>query len=71
MHVAELDGFGDLWQGLLHIQETGVFGRLGPLRPEYGWSQDYPLATLAIDEAVLERKWAQSHPNFAPAEEES
>lgn len=68
--LAALDALTDLWRGLLHMQETGVFGMLGPLRQEFGISQDYPLSTLAVDEAILAHKWRLSHPDLAPVEED-
>ena len=46
------------------MQERGVFGMRGPLRSEFSFNADYPLATLAIDEGVLEEKWAITHPHF-------
>jgi hypothetical protein len=52
------------------MQETAVFGMVGAVRPEFGFGQEYPLATLAIDEEILAEKWALSHPDFAPLEEE-
>lgn len=69
--LAELDTLIDLFHGLLRMQETGVFGMIGPLRDEFGFGRDYPLATLAIDSEILAEKWALTHPDFAPAEEES
>lgn len=57
------------WQGLLRMQETGVFGMRGAVRAEYGPSLIVPLATLPIDPARLEEKWALTHPNLAEPEE--
>jgi len=68
--LAALDNFTDLWRCLLRMQETGVFGMLGAVRPEFGFGQEYPLATLAIDEDILAEKWALSHPEFAAVEDE-
>ena len=71
IRLADLDGLDGLWRGLLHIQENGVFGMRGVLRDEFGYSQDYPLATLAVDEDILTEKWALTHPEFAVEEIES
>jgi hypothetical protein len=40
------------------MQERGVFGMLGAIRPEHGFSPTYPLATLRINPDILEEKWA-------------
>ncbi len=58
----------DFWRELHRMQETGVFGMLGPVRPEYGFAQPYPLATLAVDLDLLKEKWRTTHPAFASAE---
>jgi hypothetical protein len=47
------------------MQETGVFGMLGPIHTDYGFAYDYPLATLGIDEELLKQKWAITHPALA------
>jgi hypothetical protein len=71
VEIEELDTLSDLWRGLLRMQETAVFGMTGTLRDEFGFGCDYPLATLPIDEEILAQKWALTHPDFAPLEEES
>ncbi len=53
-----------LWRGLFEMQKRGVFGMRGALRSEFSFNADYPLATLAIDEEVLEQKWELTHPAF-------
>ena len=68
--LAALDTVAPLWRGLWQMQESGVFGMRGALREEYGFRRDYPLATLAIDEEILAKKWTLTHPDFASAEEE-
>jgi PD-(D/E)XK nuclease superfamily len=55
----------DFWQELYQMQETGVFGMLGPIHTDYGFAYDYPLATLGIDEELLKQKWAITHPALA------
>lgn len=59
------------WQELACMQASGVFGMLEPLRPEYGFAPDHPLATLAIDIDILEEKWALTHPGFQSVDPES
>jgi hypothetical protein len=71
IQLGQLDSLAGLWRGLLRMQETGVFGMIGALRDEFGYGQDYPLATLAIDEEILAEKWALSHPDFSAVEDES
>jgi hypothetical protein len=55
---------------LLRMQETGTFGMLGALRSEFGFSQDYPLATLSIEPDILVEKWLKTNPEMTPAEED-
>lgn len=69
--LTDIDTLTDLFDGLLRMQETGVFGMKGVLRDEFGFGRDYPLATLAIDEEILAEKWALTHRGIAPVEEES
>ena len=60
----------DFWQELYRMQETGVFGMLGPVHADYGFAHNYPLATLGIDEELLQEKWALTHPALAREQEE-
>ena len=60
----------DFWRELYRMQETGVFGMLGPVHAEYGFAHDYPLATLAMDEELLQEKWAITHPALALVKQE-
>ena len=69
--IESLDTLDGTWRGLLRMQESGVFGGFGPLRSEFGHGSPYPLATLAIDEEVVEEKRWRTHPELAPAEDES
>jgi hypothetical protein len=59
----------DFWTELYRMQETGVFGMLGPVHADFGFVAKYPLATLPIDTELLEDKWALTHPAFALPEE--
>jgi PD-(D/E)XK nuclease superfamily len=61
----------DFWRALYRMQETGVFGMLGPVHSEYGFAHEYPLATLGIDEDLLKQKWALTHPEFTVEMEEN
>ena len=45
-------------------------GRAVRLRSAYRFSDDYPLATLAIDPDVLEQRWELTHPALVRDEEE-
>jgi PD-(D/E)XK nuclease superfamily len=54
----------DFWMELHRMQETGVFGMLGPVHADFGFVPLYPLATLPIDVDLLEEKWALTHPAF-------
>jgi len=60
----------DFWRELRRMQETGVFGMLGPIHAEYGFAHGYPMATLAIDQELLQEKWAITHPALAPVKQE-
>jgi hypothetical protein len=50
------------WKGLMKIARSGALGQLGPIRSIHAYTGDYPLTTLAIDPALLKRKWALTHP---------
>lgn len=65
--IVSLDG---RWQQLLRMQETGIFGMRGAIREEYGPRGEYPLATLGIDDEILDGKWARTHSDLPPEEEE-
>jgi hypothetical protein len=52
------------------MQHTGIFGMKGEIRPAFGYSAPYPLATLAIDNDILEDKWAATHPALVLEKEE-
>jgi hypothetical protein len=62
----------EFWRELHRMQETGVFGMVGPVHSDFGFVRKYPLATLSIDPELLRKKWALTHPAFSiPAEEET
>ena len=52
------------------MQQTGVFGMRGPVRSAWAFTRNYPLATLAVDEDILEERWELTHPALAREEEE-
>jgi PD-(D/E)XK nuclease superfamily protein len=62
----------NFWRELYRMQESGVFGMLGPVHSDFGFVRKYPLATLSIDPDLLKTKWALTHPAFSlEIEEES
>ena len=60
----------DIFAQLAEMQQTGVFGMHGPLRSAYRFTDDYPLATLAIDPDILEQRWELTHPALVRDEED-
>ncbi|PYJ12633.1 MAG: hypothetical protein DME93_06650 [Verrucomicrobia bacterium] len=70
-HLADVLAQKDFWSELRRMQETGVFGMLGPVHTDFGFVKNYPLATLPIDTDLLEAKWALTHPAFVLEEGEA
>jgi RecB family exonuclease len=66
----EVAGATAVWETLAAMQNTGVFGMIGELRPEFGLPRTYPLATLAVDSETLGDKWALTHPKLQSEEDE-
>ena len=62
--LADVLACDPFWKALYRMQVTGQFGMRGELRPEYGFTPGYPLATLEIDPGLLEEKWMLSHPDM-------
>ncbi len=60
----------DFWRALHAMQESGVFGMLGPVHSSFGFAHPYPLATLAVDTDLLREKWALTHPALVTETEE-
>jgi hypothetical protein len=52
------------------MQQTGIFGMYGPLRSAWTFTRAYPLATLAIDQEILDERWELTHPALAKEEED-
>ena len=69
LNLDALIAFSDFWKELYEMQEGGVFGLHGAIRNEFGFSPEYPLATLPIDKEFLDEKWVLTHPAFADDEE--
>jgi hypothetical protein len=70
LSVAVLTPHTDVFADLAEMQHTGVFGMKGEIRPFFGFSAPYPLATLQIDNDILEDKWALTHPALVLEKEE-
>ncbi|HJW38000.1 MAG TPA: PD-(D/E)XK nuclease family protein [Candidatus Udaeobacter sp.] len=70
LSVVDLAPHTDVFADLAEMQRTGVFGMKGEIRPGFGYSTPYPLATLQIDNDILEDKWALTHPALVLEKEE-
>jgi PD-(D/E)XK nuclease superfamily len=70
LSAADLAPHTNVFADLAEMQQTGIFGMKGEIRPAFGYSAAYPLATLAIDEEVLEDKWQRTHGNLVLEKEE-
>jgi hypothetical protein len=70
LSVVDLAPNTDVFADLAEMQRTGVFGIKGEIRPAFGYSPPYPLATLQIDNDILEDKWALTHPALVLEKEE-
>jgi hypothetical protein len=70
LSVVDLVPHTEVFADLAEMQRTGVFGMKGEIRPAFGYSALYPLATLQIDNDILEDKWALTHPALVLEKEE-
>jgi hypothetical protein len=70
LSVIALAGHINVFANLAEMQHTGVFGMKGDIRPAFGYTKPYPLATLPIDDDVLEDKWMLTHPALVLEKEE-
>ena len=68
--ILDLEPHRNVFADLATMQRTGVFGMKGEIRPAFGYSANYPLATLQIDNDILEDKWALTHPALVLEKEE-
>lgn len=60
----------DFWLALHEMQESGVFGMLGPVHQAFGFGRTYPLATLPVEIDLLREKWVLTHPALLTETEE-
>lgn len=67
---ADFSSEADIFAALAEMQQTGIFGMHGLLRSAYRFTDDYPLATLAIDPDILEQRWELTHPALVRDEED-
>src|SRR6266513_2061147 len=70
LSAVDLAPHTNIFVDLGEMQRTGVFGMKGEIRPAFGYSAPYPLATLQIDNDILEDKWALTHPALVLENEE-
>src|SRR5437899_2544220 len=70
LSVVDLAQHTDVFADLAEMQRTGIFVMKGEIRPAFGYSAPYPLATLPIDNDILEDKWALTHPALVLEKEE-
>jgi hypothetical protein len=68
--VADMEAEAEIFQELGRMQQTGVFGMRGPLRSNWSFTRAYPLATLAVENDILEQRWELTHPALAREEED-
>ncbi len=60
----------EIFLELAHMQQSGVFGMHGPLRGTFRFTDDYPLATIGIDQDTLEQRWENTHPALVRDDED-
>lgn len=60
----------EILRELARMQQSGVFGMHGSLRSAFRFTEDYPLATLGIDQDTVEQRWENTHPALVREEEE-
>ena len=70
LSVDDLVPHTDVFADLAEMQRTGIFGMKGEVRPAFEYSAPYPLATLPIDDDILEDKWGLTHPALVLEKEE-
>jgi hypothetical protein len=59
LQLPDLVAAGEMWERLAWMLETGTFGRLEPMRPEFGGGRDFPIASLETP-VDLASKWKAS-----------
>ncbi len=70
LSVEQMDAEADIFRELARMQQTGVFGLYGMLRSPWAFARQYPLATLAVEQEILEQRWELTHPALAKEEED-
>jgi hypothetical protein len=70
MSDSDLETEAEIFAELARMQQTAVFGMHGLLRGTFRFLEDYPLATLGIDQDTLEQRWELTHPALVRDEEE-
>lgn len=70
LSVEQMDAEADIFRELARMQQTGVFGMYGMLRSPWAFTRQYPLATLAVEQEILEQRWELTHPALAKEEED-
>ena len=70
LSVEQMDAEADVFRELARMQQTGVFGMYGMLRSAWTFTRAYPLATLAVEQEILEQRWDLTHPALAKEEED-
>lgn len=66
----EIAGEHDIFAELARMQQSGQFGMHGLLRSAFRFTEEYPLATLAIDPDILEQRWEKTHPPLVREDED-
>jgi PD-(D/E)XK nuclease superfamily len=65
VRLDDIVAVNELWEEIVRMEKSGIFGMLGEIRSEFTFTGDYPLATLPIDKYLLTEKWERTHPAFA------
>lgn len=64
LRLEDILELGEMWNGLVKMQDKAVFGMLEGLREEHGIVPTLPLATLEVDQEILKAKWRRTHPGL-------
>jgi len=70
LSIEQMDAETDVFLELGRMQQTGVFGMYGMLRSPWAFTRQYPLATLVVEQEILEQRWELTHPALAKEEED-
>ncbi len=69
LRLKDFAGCEPVFNELARMQQTGIFGMKGSLRGRFSFTDDYPLATLAIDPDLLNERWELTHKDLALEED--